>query len=131
MSDNKVVTIDRTEWMRGAGDNYLSCDLDGIGQIQRCCLGFHSIQIDGYTDETMEDIGEPSNLPNTQVVDGKTVVMKSSLVEEPYEHLTILCLHWAKQAMKINDDASLTEENREEMITKLAKENGYDYKFIN
>ena len=86
MSDNKVVTIDRTEWMRGGGDNYLSCELME-GKIQRCCLGFHSIQIDGYTDETLEDIGEPSNLPTVQVVDGETVVIMSqnevlSIVED-------------------------------------------------
>ena len=129
MSDNKVVVIDRLEWMRGGGDNLLSCERMK-GKVQRCCLGFHSLQIDGYTDEIMNEIGEPSNLPTVQVVDGEAVDIKSSLVEDG-EYVTILSLPWAKQAMRINDDNYLNEEEREEMITKLAKENGYDYRFIN
>lgn len=129
MSDNKVVVIDRLEWMRGGGDNMLSCERME-GKVQRCCLGFHSIQIDGYTDKTMNEIGEPGNLPTVQVVDDEAVVMKSSLVEDG-EYVTILNIPWAKTAMKINDDGYLTEEEREEMLIKLSKDNGYDYRFIN
>lgn len=151
--------IDRSQWRcggggrfsascRGSGDSMLFTDAwsaDGDRQFM-CCLGFMSHQL-GVPKEDMRD----TELPNALDPDGVGPLLvdravKRELLDFCNEHSDdpvlgvgvldfLTCdrdmpLAFQDYAYQINDEAGLSDERRERLLTKLCELFGYDIEFV-
>ena len=141
---NKL-TIDRNKWVRGTADSYASSGSDYRTAIEKardnihkfgssylensygnmCCLGFYS-KACGVED--IQIIGLPSAYVNMR----KTIpecfkpFIEDAKLEWGYEGS-----HLQGQLIRVNDDASLTEQERETRIKQLFATIGVEVEFIN
>lgn len=137
-------TIKRSEWARGninrPGDEY--------GQIQTnrlfnkeintfCCLGIFGREC-GVSPEVMANEAEPDDIIKDAKIDLKTIptIYQKKLLdfslfdeeEENYEEIT--CSNLSSECMSINDDTSLTEEEREFKLKKEFNKHGVQVIFV-
>jgi hypothetical protein len=109
-----ICTVNRKTWARGnkvPDDNQSLLNQNGT----RCCLGFLAKKCD-VPDTSIEEVGMPYDLDSDEY-------MMFPHVEDA--HYSI----WNKFA-NINDDKVLSEEEREEKLRQLAKENGFRFRFV-
>jgi hypothetical protein len=125
MSDLMRVEISRATWLRGQAENGCLL-LNG----QRCCLGFVARQA-GLPDEEItgwdvpsglcgkEELGNPLLAPllerHVSDEDGWTYVSSSELEQE---------------LVKVNDDVTIDDAERERRLIDLARQGGYKFVFV-
>lgn len=120
---NFKFTVYRDSWYRGKGfhDSKLSGLYPGEnGRAQRmgCCLG-HALCDIGVDLETFDNLGEFYEFINAD-----------NFEESEYPELSHF-IEMECEAIHINDDESLSESHREELLTNLFKKNGIDVEFVN
>jgi len=115
----KQLLIDRNKWCRGKiNNNHGTALLDDGGMM--CCLGFYCKQIDGMEDKDIHEIAVPAQI-------GKTLVEKLSiLVDDEYEEENN---DFSDTAININDNMSISEEDRENRLKEHFASNGIEIKF--
>lgn len=119
------VIIDRKKWSRGnlSGNALLvnrafRNDLMNVAPMPKigrmCCLGFACLVLGAtrkeISGETMPSTVE-KELPGLNYRNGDT--------------------SFSKQASAINDNPDITDKEREKQLKKLARENGFIFKFVN
>ena len=110
----KVLTIERSKWLRGhVEESYLRDD-----QGRMCCLGFDAVAC-GLTPEQITWIAEPSELDTDGLPEEyirHRFMFDREAVSMPIEH-----------AIRINDDSSyLHDSDREAALIPVLKQLGYD-----
>lgn len=137
------LVIDRNRWARGK-KNGLSSLLNDDGNM--CCLGFAALQITGLSETDIQGFGQYEELTDhtDHLLEHGTPFCEPYHGEHDYDP-TIMDTKFHNQAVEINDfelgnstiyfgtrDVLVeSEEDREEQLTKLFKENGIDVTFIN
>jgi len=112
MSEIKEFKVWRPGWVRGNGMDSSLLGRDG----KKCCLGFLAIAC-GHTDEEIFDTASPFELFNKD----KRFLMPGCLVDDGNgnEEGVITCdSSTCLNIMEINDDVSISEVEREELLTK-------------
>lgn len=111
--DKKVLVIDRQLWERGTGDGRLRRQ---SGRM--CCLGFDAIAC-GVDPVDIINVGEPFDvdLPYTRDYRQSRARANADAVRE---------------AIRINDDRTMPNDIREELLVPVLKQLGWDdVQFIN
>ncbi len=138
------LVIDRQKWARGKS-NGVSALLNSDGNM--CCLGFAAIQITGLTPDQIEGFGQYEELDSELhdfLIENGTPFCEPQDSEHDYDPV-IADTKFHNHAVEINDfvigNSAInyggrtcfmeTEEDREEQLTKLFKENGINITFIN
>jgi hypothetical protein len=115
----KILTIKKSQWYRGQGghSSYLRRAVDG----KMCCLGFDAIAC-GLSEEMITQVGYPGDAAMNYGDELPEEYRKNRLLSNPSE-LTEL----VSEAIRINDDEYMPDEERIEMLTPILKEIGeYD-----
>jgi hypothetical protein len=124
MGEKRVLTIDRSKWRRGGGSEINHPDgptrlLNERGKM--CCLGFDALAC-GLPPEAIQDKGEPGEIDDA--LRNFPEYVKSARFhdddEGPYQTWRI------DDAIRDNDDATLTEARREELVRKDLLALGWD-----
>ena len=120
MTPPKVLVIERKKWRRGAGEDN-GCEKRGLGKGPvtllndkgyMCCLGFDA-RAWGFTPKQIRGLGRPDDIPVDET-------------PEDYAKTHTRTIWLVDKAIEINDDSTLTEEQREEkLIPILKKLSGY------
>ena len=107
-------TVDRKTWWRGKGGagSRLMRPEDG----KKCCIGFFAHQICGLKKDELE---ECPYLPTEAQI-------KLGLHADPFSS-TIA----SQSIYRTNDEIDMSDEIREEKLTKLFAQHGYAVRFIN
>ncbi len=114
------VTIDRKRWLTpDTNKNYEGGLLYDSRNGKMCCLGFASRQAGGCSVQEIKDMGLPADTERD--IKGLT----------ESEHGRIFDSDFSKDAADINDDKEINRKERERKLKKLAKENGFNFVFIN
>jgi len=130
------VQIDRKTWIRGVDDAYCENDVRLRNQEgNQCCLGFVCKKL-GLTDANILNVATPGSFSDSEYI--QDFAISSSKLKEIKNKITPALLTvrgheeklWVRQAIAINDDVALTEQEREEKLSKLFLKNGFDLKFI-
>ena len=125
------LVIDRKTWRRGPQDEQIKLDdptallcKDGA----KCCLGFYALQC-GLTKEQIYGIGEPGQIPmNEDDADSYWLKLVKFYDDDYTSGLANTSL--AAEAMDINDDPNLTEEEREQKLIKIFSKKDIEVKFV-
>jgi hypothetical protein len=124
--------IDRSKWLRGKGptDSYLLRSSDG----KMCCLGFFSLAC-GLTQDQIKDVQAPKQLIGLDSgghhinllsrTDGFWLMQSDDNIHTPDTHTPDTC-----RLMEDNDNRMISEQEREEKITRLFAANGVTVKFV-
>ena len=136
----KKLIIDRSIWRTGdnsdnatgEGDTYL---LNHQGYM--CCLGMMCEQI-GLPRQALLDVSQPHDMdiddPDlNNYPELSTLVFQRKTINEnePLEEFYLKGTSFAFNAMKINDDGTISSEQREEAITMHFATRGIAVEFIN
>lgn len=105
-----TVVVDRSRWLRGEGEALSR--LLRIHDSKMCCLGFACLAA-GHLEKDIIDIATPYGIKT------RTPVL-----------LPNYNLHWAGEAMSVNDDVQITESHREASITELLASIGIAMSFV-
>lgn len=125
MAKRKVFTVNRKKWLRGELD-VITVLLDSYGS--RCCLGFVMKQL-GYSDRSMLDVHTPMTVLNREERSKKKDSKKNRrLLCEQKDGLYKDSL-LAQEAIDINDDVFLSEEERESALIELFDSHGCTIQF--
>lgn len=122
--------VDRRKWLRGiyADGGQKSFLLNNQGMM--CCLGFRA-KVRGLKDEDIRELGEPSSLYNVGNIEPDQIEKDSWLVFKDEDIEGLFCSSTeAAYAMRINDDESLTDEEREKEIIEIFNHNGEEIEFV-
>ncbi len=116
MKEITELVIDRSKWMRGALVNE-TCLLDEDGKM--CCLGFYALACGAGKDE-IRNVFEPDGLafhvPGlTERGEGEAGILRNTA--------------FTRSAVPINDTRSMGEDQREEALIDLFKENDVSLSF--
>lgn len=122
----RTLIIDRREWARGSvgGESAL---LNHIGS--KCCLGFEALAC-GFTKEDIAHTGTPEDIGLFHDVETEYAIAKAP-------HLFVSSIDYlsdspfVNRAVKINDNAKITEVTREKRLTALFEKEGIELEFIN
>ena len=122
-------TVDRAKWRcgnhgdkkRGKGPTEL---LNDGGY--RCCLGFVSSQC-GIADEHMVYVGEPCSLP-VRIAKSLDDILVRIAGDDDDE--TVFNSSLSRDAMDINDNAKIGQDERESRLTKLFAKHGHELEFV-
>lgn len=109
------LTIDRFRWLRGegaAGSRLLRTE-DG----KMCCLGFHALAC-GATETDICDVPTPSARKN---------LLKEAA---PWLYSITRLSFDASELIRINDTDSLTDAQREGLLTEIFARNGVEVEFV-
>jgi hypothetical protein len=121
--------IDRKEWRRGGSaaekedPTALLCK-DG----RKCCLGFYALQC-GFTPKQIRGALCPVDVFPVEYKTTSPEWLKLVWFDAVLK--THLNTPLTGEAMRINDTADYTEEERESQLTKLFAENGIEVEFNN
>lgn len=138
----KNVTIKRSKWQRG-GDDAQSERFDMFGTTLwdsrnncGCCLGHVLHQAHGVSYKTLENRGSPASVANSLGRKNPLAVVSKRFRKEtvPYGGPTSSLFDngdFANKAMELNDmrHVLISDSDREEHITKLARSYGYNITF--
>jgi hypothetical protein len=111
--------IDRKKWRTG-GDSVELRRLKGPTSLYNdmgysCCLGFYCRKIGGIRNNVLLDVGSPDNLNIKDFTKIELLVSRDSR-DEVYDGSV-----FSQEAIDINDDDSLSNEEREAAIIKHFK----------
>lgn len=113
------LTIERSKWLRGGGDDAFLLNLDG----KMCCLGFLG-KVCGYEDSAIRLYTSPATLSNPELFpqafnpclnDRFLINVNTKLVDE---------------LIDVNDSESISEQERENRITELMLSGGVEVIFV-
>lgn len=127
----KTLIIDRTKWLRGRDaddgeDSYLLRERDG----KMCCLGFYALQHAGKSKEDIGSVQTPTGCLIGNEWNG--LVHRVKTTNPPGTVNSVgLPTEACQNLMVTNDDASLSEEKREEYVIKDFASIGVKVEFIN
>jgi hypothetical protein len=116
------LVIDRSKWIRGKGGaaSCLLCPSDG----KMCCLGFYSLAC-GLTEKQIKGAATPVSLG----MEGDNPLNNTEgswLLREGVNSHTLE----AKELMALNDDSSISDQVREDEITRIFATRGVTVKFV-
>lgn len=120
--------VDRSKWRNGGtGEDFNISNKYGDTALlnqegYRCCLGFVCNQL-GVEDGMLEDIGQPDDIDLNDInnIDLSTLVR---IYDGAYELSEL-----SERAITINDNGTLSVENRELKLIELFKEFGHELVF--
>ena len=125
--------VDRTKWYRGKSEN--SSKLLFPGTQKMCCLGFVALQC-GFTPKAIQGVATPGMISFEFVFDTPKYTKKQ--FPRGFRFLLGLDINgdWedskmSHRAMEINDDAALTDKQRERKLKELFKRAGHQIMFVN
>jgi hypothetical protein len=134
VKDIKSFVVNRKNWYRGKGMRH-SRLLNNANNM--CCLGFYALAC-GLDKKVIRNIQDPLNAvriteSNPKAMDSQyrnvlrksEVIWNTKLVPKNREDNSVL----ARKLMTVNDEKELSEEKREETLTKLFKKMGVEVKF--
>jgi hypothetical protein len=131
----KTIKVDRKKWLRGGKTpdglktkKTLLCDSND----NCCCLGFASLQLSSLTHDHLRYKFEPDDL-NTKI-DHLTQYASCSFISRLVDDFNYDAwdnTYFSCTCMKINDNAEITEEERERLLTKAFAEEGLRLEFYN
>jgi len=110
MNTDKVLVIERAKWLRGDKGGSVLLDADG----HMCCLGFDAVAR-GLKPEQLLDVSAPGS-----VEDAPDSYIQVMLGEYACQRLCVI------DALLHNDDSSLDEADRENLIAEDLKQLGWD-----
>lgn len=111
----KKFTVRRSKWLRGKGDGYL---LNDEGKM--CCLGFAVNQICKVPKKKLLDTFRPCDvLESTKETTFTTISYENVIIDK----------HFVEEAIEVNDDSTISDSGREELLTEIFKENGIKVTF--
>jgi len=121
--------IDRKKW-RSGGDNYTNVREKGHTSLYNsygysCCLGFYCRQIGKIRNKVLLDTGSPENL------DIKNFNKIELLISRDSNNNVYDNSNFTDDAVSINDDSSLSNEEREEAIIEHFKKSNIEVVFKN
>ena len=128
----KSFTIDRSPWRCGGDASWETDAIRGAGLTMmlndegfKCCLGHIASQC-GFSDEQLLSLAEPYEVvePNSELSTGFLTKINSK--DGGFVENTKL----AEDAMGINDDCKLSDEQRESKLAKLFQKAGYSLSFV-
>jgi hypothetical protein len=128
------LTIVRSMWIRGGGqDSKLLREEDN----KRCCLGFLAAAC-GLIDEAIREVAEPGNvsMTATDAASEEWTMHIATIVDDPDEEgyedgpLVVQQLDLAERLIAVNDDAQLSEEDREDRIARLMSVAGVEVEYV-
>lgn len=114
------VIIDRKSWKRGVNNNVFLRDDFGM----QCCLGFAMKQICGLSNEDINGVANPEELELHLQKNSPFIFYDRKISTYCNTKLTI-------DAIEINDNTSLDEDYREQLLTELFTKNEIDITFEN
>ena len=116
----KQLIIDRKKWRTG-GDFFTEKGLTKLLNREgyMCCLGFYSLQIGNKTEKEILNMTCPYQVENQIGIE--------SLVSKNGEVNSI----FAYDAIEINDNDLISNEDREQRLIELFKGEGIEISFIN
>lgn len=122
----KTIKIKRSKWLRGDNKPPVRSILCDPFTEHKCCLGFALNQIYKIPTKLMMGMACPMDVCKTE----NSFVRKaknSNLLLSPtgYVDTELSC-----QAMEINDDHIITDEEREQKLTTLFKKHGFKLIFV-
>jgi hypothetical protein len=115
----KQLIIDRKKWRTG-GNAYALNRQKGHTSLYNdrgysCCLGFYCRKIGGIRNNVLLDVGSPDNLNIKDFTKIELLVSRDS-PDEVYSYTV-----FSQEAIDINDDPSLSNEERESTIIEHFK----------
>jgi hypothetical protein len=115
----KQLIIDRKKWRTG-GDGYALNRQKGHTSLYNdrgysCCLGFYCRKIGGIRNNVLLDVGSPDNLNIKDFTKIELLVSRNSR-DEVYSDSV-----FSQEAIDINDDPDLSNEERESTIIEHFK----------
>lgn len=127
------VVIKRSQWSRGIKGNCLYLSREDAAEVKKwdenngreihaggkCCLGFACLVL-GAEPEQITSLGLP----------GETGLNLPGLTRESEIFGDMSDTEFSRYAANINDDQTITDEEREKNLTALAAKNGFDFEFI-
>ncbi len=116
MKQIKELVIDRSKWKRGSPSNHDTYLLDDDGKM--CCLGFYALAC-GVDEESIRNKTEP------EFLEFEIPGLSYDNEETGYIHNT----EFACSAIPINDTIAMDEDQREEALINLFKENNVSLTF--
>ena len=130
----KKYTIFRNRWMRGGKDGLgndidgaVLCDIEG----QKCCLG-HIMTQDGFKKKQLLRLQLPNEV--VQTIGTEQAAKKAKHLVEAWDNgyggLDTEDLSLVNKAVEINDDTNITDDEREELLISLFKENKIKLTFV-
>lgn len=143
----KKLVIDRSKW-RSGGDSAThpvpTCSVNGSGkgatallneEGYMCCLGFASLQLEGWTKEEIKFLGEPGEVArNKAIATGVETYpeydedsIPGDLIDDHLKDYLIKPIE--SEAIETNDDALITREVRESKIKDIFKKINVDVEF--
>lgn len=138
--DPMSFTVQRSKWLRGEKANSKGSGLNEDGEF--CCLGFLCTKV-GYTPEQIEGLCYPSTLVDRLVYNNNKdskfryedlhPMLKAVVDEHEREYANGMVYANPQIVIKIaniNDDANLTDAEREQQVTELFLRLGITIKFV-
>lgn len=130
------LTIVRSKWLRGKPTNSMLLNCNG----DMCCLGFLSIA-QGFTEQEIKGVQTPADLIDrgTKSIDDfsedtKFLVRKSFISdeesEEPITSEYFINSDVCCALMQTNDSPSITDKEREEMLTYYFSDQDIEVEFV-
>lgn len=114
--EKKVLTIERSLWVRGGGrTRYLYGDAALLNEKGRmCCLGFDALAC-GLQQEDILHVEMPAD------------IISKVVTKEYYEtRMNVYTNSAVCRAQILNDDRNITDEEREAQLIPVLKELGWD-----
>lgn len=130
----RTVTVKRSNWSRGnvsANALLVGKEMAGVGDCEgcnspiegtMCCLGFACIAL-GLTEEQIRDMFYPSDL-NIHVKGLNRPICYIDGEAGYYDNTT-----FSSEAALINDDKTISDQEREERLINLGLEHGFKFIF--
>jgi hypothetical protein len=125
--------IDRKKWYRGHYQGSKLLRKDGL----QCCVGQMCSQL-GVPKVLMKDVGDVRDLiwatdndRQQKIRDALSNVLIQPQCKSTYFPYDWAPAPWLRDAYGYNDDAGLTDEEREQHLIRLCEKNGHELQFIN
>ena len=115
--------IDRSKWLRGEGG--VNSKLLRYSDGKMCCLGFLALEC-GFEDDEIRNRSNPSELNCSPGQAGFGWLVKEIYVG-PRGWDTSRA---GEEAIDINDNEKLTQDQRERMLADLFEDNGIELSFV-
>ena len=120
MEPLKTLTISESRWLRGIGDedSYLKSPTED----KLCCLGFCALAA-GYPINEITSIRQPADLdPPQKIIEAFPFLLKERMHFGNYK--AWIDSDVTNSLMEINDDETISDDERKEKLTQVFADNG-------